>query len=187
MDFVRTRAIPALIAASILHAGPAAADCAALQGVYRYDAVSSGERDATLGDLVIGRDRMKLMRVDRAGTAPDSLAPTQAITAPKVTQLARRAELIVTADANHMRFFDAGGKELVNASIDQPDPFKCEGARLVRVAERTSGVANEIRVERIEEVLEVNAKGELVHRESFTVIEGPGKAHKRENRFARIP
>jgi hypothetical protein len=71
VDFLRTRAIPALIAALALPCA-AADNCAPLQATYRYKSVGPGE-PISLSVLTLSKERSKLFRVDDKGTAPGSL------------------------------------------------------------------------------------------------------------------
>jgi hypothetical protein len=106
LDLVRARAIPALAAALGL---PAAADCTALDGTYRYESTARPHAESeTLG-------------------------------------------------------------------------------RLARSFEHLAGLGDAIRTERVEEALERDGAGNLVHRQSIKVAEGPGRSRVVEARFAPAP
>ena len=170
MDFLRPRAIPALIAALTLPC--AAADCAALKGTYRFTSAGTGE--AKLSDLTLSRERSKLFRVDERGTGPGSLAGSNVIQRHKVTPIAESAALTHSAKGTRLRYMDAAGKTLAETTIDDTGRWACKGNRLERSRERTAGLGDVIRSEKVVETLERNAAGDLLLRETVTVLEPPG-------------
>jgi hypothetical protein len=180
VDFLRPRAIPALIAA--LACGSAAADCAPLQGTYRFASAGAGE--TKLSDLTLSRERSKLFRVDDKGTGPSSFGGGNVIQRRKVTPIAESAALIHSAKGTRLRFMDAGGKTLAETTIDDTGRWACKGNRLERGRERTAGLGEEIRTEKVVETLERNAAGDLVLRETVTVLKPPGSQPRvTESRF----
>lgn len=192
MDLFRPRAIPALIAALGV-AVAAAADCKSLEGTYRFEAAKApapGEPPETLADFTTGKERGKLYRVEaaQAGGKPASLDRTETIHRVKSTPLARRAALERQGAKTVLRFMDDGGKTLAELGIDELGRWSCKGERLERRSERTAGVGDVIRTERVDEVLERNAGGDLVHRVSVTVLEPRGiKPSSRESVFPKAP
>ncbi len=83
MDFLGSRAIPALIAA--FGAFPAAAaDCSALDGAYQFKSALPGS-SRELSMLTPGPANSKLRRVDEPGKGPKSLAGGTVIQRPKTT------------------------------------------------------------------------------------------------------
>ena len=179
MDFLRPRAIPALIAALALPC--AAADCAPLQGTYRFSAASG---DAKLSDLTLSRERSKLFRVDDKGTGPSSFGGGQVIQRRRVTPIAESAALTHSAKGTRLRYMDAAGKTLAETGIDDTGRWACRGNHLERSRERTAGLGDEIRSEKVVETLERNAGGDLVLRETVTVLKPPGSKPKvTESRF----
>ena len=183
MDLFRPRAIPALIAALALPCA-AAADCAALQGTYRF-AAASGE--GKLSDLTMSRERSKLFRVDEKGTGPGSFAGSQVIQRRKVTPIAETAALAHSAKGTRLRYMDAAGKTLAETTIDDTGRWKCQGNRLERSRERTAGLGDEIRSEKVVETLERNTAGDLVLRETVTILRPAGAKPKlTETRFPAV-
>jgi hypothetical protein len=171
VDFLRPRAIPALIAAS-LAALAAAAECSSLEGTYRFvssSAPAAGQEADTLADLGIGaKDSGKLYRLDSKGGAA-SFNATQTIQRPKRTLLAATATLRRTASGTFLDVKDAQGATLATVvSIDVYGKWTCKGARLTRSAERTAGLGDSIRTEKVAESIERNAEGELVYRQTVS-------------------
>ncbi|HEX7558365.1 MAG TPA: hypothetical protein VF386_04165 [Usitatibacter sp.] len=187
MDLLRSRAVPALIAALCVPAVAGAADCSALEGTYRFESVGPGE-SRPLSDLTRGPGANKLYRIDAKGSAPGGLNPTQTMRRPKTTLLASTAALIHSAGRTRFRFMDPAGATLVEMGIDDPVQWTCKASRLERSAERTAGLGNVIRTEKVDEVLERNQAGDLVYLETVTVVDPPGaKPVRREARFPRVP
>jgi hypothetical protein len=179
VDFLRPRAIPALIAALALPC--AAADCASLQGTYRF---ASAAGEAKLSDLTLSRERSKLFRVDEKGTGPASLGGGNVIQRRKVTPIAETAALSHSSKGTRLRYMDAAGKALAESTIDDTGRWACKGNHLERSRERTAGLGDEIRSEKVVETLERNAAGDLVLRETVTVLKPPGSKPKvTESRF----
>ena len=177
MDLLRPRAIPALIAA--LACTCAAADCASLQGTYRFKAAGGGE--AKLSDLTLSRDRSKLYHVDEKGTGPSSGQP---IRRGKVTWLAETAALTHNGKETRLRFMDAAGKTLAETTINDTGRWSCNGDRLERSKERTAGLGDAVRAEKVVETLARNPAGDLVLRETVTIAgEAAAKPKVTETRF----
>jgi hypothetical protein len=182
MDLLRPRAIPALIAALALPC--AAADCSTLQGTYRFQAAGS---QAKLSDLSLSRERAKLFRVDDKGTGPSALSSGQPIQRRKTTPLAETAALTHTAKATRLKFLDAAGKPLAEMTINDTGHWACKGDRLERAKERTAGLADMIRTEKVVETLARNAAGDLVYREAVSVVGAKDAAPKvNEARFPAV-
>lgn len=178
------RLVAALGALLCLPAFAAAADCSKLDGTYRF--TSNGSTDAepvNLSALTIGPERRKLFKVE-GPASPGGLSSSQPRTRPKTTVLAASATLAYAPKNTRLKYMDAAGNVLAESRIDSPDPWACDGARLVRGFERIGGLGDAIRRERIEEVLERDAAGNLVHRETTTVIEGGKGTRKKENVYA---
>jgi hypothetical protein len=182
MDLFRPRAIPALIAAFALPC--AAADCAALQGTYRYMSATGGTK---LSDLTLSRDRSKLFRVDEKGTGPKALGGGEAIKRPRITLLAETAALIHNGRETRLRFMDAAGKTLAETTINDTGRWACKGDHLERSKERTAGLGDAIRTEKVVETLERSAAGDLLLRETVTIVDAAGAKPKvSEARFAAV-
>ena len=185
MDFVRPRAIPALIAA--FAALSAVADCASLEGTYAFTATkpeAPGEPPGTLSAFAGGKDAAKLYRKDTGGSQPSSWTSTETIQRGKFTALATKATLKHVSSKPVLEFVDASGKVLADLPIDAAGRWSCKDGRLERSAERMAGLGDSIRTERADEVLERSARGELVHRTTITVLEPKGvKPSIRESVF----
>ena len=180
MDFLRPRAIPALIAALSAALAFAADDCASLQATYRFNAASG---EARLSDLSMSRERSKLYRIDEKGTGPGSFGGSQTIHRPKMTPLAETATLTHTAGDTRLHFKDAAGKPLAEMTINDTGRWTCKGERLERSKERTAGLGDAIRTEKVVETLERNAAGDLVYRETATLVGGKAPPTVTESRF----
>ena len=177
MDLLRSRAIPALIA-SPLAALAAAADCTPLEGTYKFVSSSppaAGQEADTLADLGIGtKEGSKLYRVESKGSGT-SLNPTQPIQRPKRTLLAATATLKRTGGGIYLDARDAQGATLAtDLSIEVYGKWACKGEHLERSTERTAGLGDSIRTEKVTETIERNAKGELVYRQTVTVLNPKG-------------
>ncbi|HEY2627605.1 MAG TPA: hypothetical protein VGI57_00685 [Usitatibacter sp.] len=175
MDLFRPRAIPALVAA-LLAVPAAAVECASLEGTYRFDATqaaSAGEPAESLMDLTTGKERSKLYRVDAPGSK-GAFGGSQAIQRPKTTVLATKATLKRSATKTTLTFMDGGGKVLAELGIDELGRWSCKSGHLERHNERMSGLGDSIRTERVEEVLERSAAGDLVHRTAITTLDPKG-------------
>ena len=185
MDLLRPRAIPALIAALALPC--AAADCASLQGKFQFQSQSSGNTPAIkLSDLSMSKERAKLYRVEDKGTGPGFLANGQPMQRKKVTWLAETGALAHSPKDTRIKFMDAAGKVLAEMTINDTGRWSCKDNRLERSKERTAGLADMIRTEKVVETLEKNAAGDLVYRESATVVGGKNPPKVIEARFAAI-
>ena len=167
MDFLRPRAIPALIAALALPC--AAADCTTLAGTYRFKSAGPA-MDAKLSDLSMSRERSKLYRVEEKGSGPGALSGGNLIQRPKTIPLAETVALTYTAKDTRLKFMDAAGKPLAEMTINDTGRWSCKGTRLERAKERTAGLADMIRTEKVLESLERNAQGDLVYREAVSVV-----------------
>jgi hypothetical protein len=187
VDLLSSRAVPALIAALCVPAFAGAADCSALEGTYRFKSVGPGE-SRQLSDLTFGREVNKLYRLDAQGSAPGALNPTQPIRRPKTTLLASTVAVTHSAGRTRFRFMDSAGATLVEMGIDAPVRWTCNADRLERSVERTAGLGNAIRTERVVEVLSRTDAGDLLYLETVTVIDPPGaKPIRHEARFPRVP
>ena len=180
MDFFRTRAVPALIA--LIAASGAHGACEALDGTYRYEATALvEERPRYLSDLTLGPERRKLMRSE-APTRGEGLGGTQPRSRPKVTHLAATGTLAPVARGATIEFRDAHGKAL--ATIGIGEGWRCKGDALERDSERTAGLGDNIRTERVQERLSKSGR-DLLYTESVTVVDPVGgKPKKTEIRFA---
>ena len=181
MDFLRPRAIPALIAALAIPLSHAA--CEALNGTYRYQSTAPVEGlPRYLSDLTQGPERNKLMRSESSGGKSQGLASAQPRSRPKVTHLSSTATLAAQAKGATLEFHDAQGKALAKMGIGSG--WACKGEQLVRSEERVAGLGDNIRTERVEERLS-KAGGELVYTESVTNVgKGAVKPKVTEIRYA---
>jgi hypothetical protein len=175
MDLLRPRAIPALIAS--LAATVALADCEALNGTYRYEAVAPVEgRPRYLSDLTMGPERRNIVRAEAPATRSQGLASDQPRSRPKVTHLATTGVLAAVAKGATIEFRDAQGKPL--ATIGIGEGWSCKGDSLQRDTERTSGLGDNIRTERVQEKL-AKVGSDLVYSETATSIEPAGAKPRR--------
>ena len=188
MDFLRSRAIQALKAAALLAAGVAhGADCSAIDGTYRYESAAvRGQEPHHLSELVAGADTRKLYRSSTGNAGPKSLNPTETLRRPKVTFLADKVALKAEpSGATTLRFMDAAGVTLAEIGINSTGKWTCKDSRLERSSERTAGLGDSIRTERMDESLERNAAGELVYRTTVVILDPPGgKTVHGEARFS---
>jgi len=181
VDLLRPRAIPALIAALALPC--AAADCSTLAGTYRFKSAGPA-MDAKLSDLSMSRERSKLYRVEEKGSGPGALSGGNLIQRPKTIPLAETVALTYSAKDTRLKFMDAAGKPLAEMTINDTGRWSCKGGHLERSKERTAGLADMIRTEKVVETLEKNAAGDLVYRETVNVVGAKGAAPKiNEARF----
>jgi hypothetical protein len=161
----------------------AQADCTKLDGIYRFRSVESGnDAGGSLGNLAGGAARSKLYKTE-AVPGPTGLTSSQPIARPKVTDIAVAARLAYAPGAVQWHFMDAAGHPLATLPLDSSHPWTCSGDRLTRSFQRIGGLGDNIRTDRIEEVLERSAAGELVHRETITTIEGGKGTKVREAHF----
>ncbi len=180
MDILRTRAIPALIAAFVAAPALAAADCASLEGTYRFEAAKAtapGEPPETLADFTTGKEREKLYHHEGPpppATKSHGLIPTEPIRRVKSTTLATHATLKRASTKTMLVFMDGKGATLTELGIDEVSRWSCKGERLERNSERMAGLGDSIRTERVDEVLERNPAGDLVHRTTVTTLEPKG-------------
>ena len=180
MDLFRPRAIPALIAGLAIFTSHAA--CEALNGTYRYESTAPVEGlPRYLSDLTQGPERSKLMKQESAGKA-QGFASAQPRSRPKVTHLATTGTLAAQPRGATIEFRDAQGKVLAKIGIGAG--WSCKGDQLERHDERTAGLGENVRTERIEERL-AKAGNELVYTETVTNVGPPGGKPKRtEIRYA---
>ena len=184
MDLLRPRAIPALIAALALPC--AAADCSTLAGTYRFKSAGPA-MDAKLSDLSMSRERSKLYRVEEKGSGPGALSGGNLIQRPKTIPLAETVALTYSAKDTRLKFMDAAGKPLAEMTINDTGRWSCKGGRLERSKERTAGLGDIIRTEKVVETLERNAQGDLVYKEAASVVGAKDAAPKiTEARFPAV-
>ena len=188
MDLVRSRAIPALIAALAAPALASADDCPGLEGTYRYQsAAQAGQEPRKLSELTLGPGNNKLFRVDKPGSKAGLFDQKGPIQRPKTTLLASTVAVTHSAGGTRLRFMDAAGATLAEMGIDVPARWTCKSSLLERRSERTEGLGNAIRTEKIEETLSRTEAGDLFYLETVTVIDPPGtKPLRREARFPRV-
>jgi len=167
VDLLRPRAIPALIAALALPC--AAADCSTLAGTYRFKSAGPA-MDAKLSDLSMSRERSKLYRVEEKGSGPGALSGGNLIQRPKTLPLAETVALTYSAKDTRLKFMDAAGKPLAEMTINDTGRWSCKGGHLERSKERTAGLGDMIRTEKVVETLERNPQGDLVYKEAASVV-----------------
>jgi hypothetical protein len=187
VDFLRTRAVPALIAGALAASQPAvAADCKSLDGTYRYkaEAAQEGTTDS-LANLVSGPERQKLFKMETK--APASLSSSAPMQRPKVTPLADTVTLAYAPKATKLRFNDAAGKMIAEFRLDAGGPWACKGDTLQHESEQTVGANGVIRTD--QSVQTLRRDGDiLVFAETVTTIDPPGgKPSRGESRFKAIP
>lgn len=182
MDFVRAGAIPALIAACGLAAPALAADCV-IDGSYQYR--SEGPKDASDGfnrlvQFKQGEGR-KLFKSEGPPQPQQGFGGSEPRARPKYTVLATRVEV----SGRQVRFLDASGQLLAQATIDSGGKWTCRGGRLQRSSERLTGIGDNIRTERLDESL--RREGDfLVFGETRTTIDPPGGKPKAEEVRFRV-
>ena len=161
----------------------AADDCKALNGTYHY--TSTAPREGVpeyLSNFAQGKDKAKLFKRE-AGGAPKGLTSSAPIARPKITHLATIATLTHDPRGTRLKFIDAQGRDIVEMGIDSPR-WRCKGARLERSSERTAGLGDVLKTERVEESLARDANGDLVYSETLTTVDPPGgKPRKTEAKF----
>jgi hypothetical protein len=184
VDLLRPRAVQALIASFACTAGLVWADCSALDGRYRFESTATaGKEPNHLTDLVPQADRRSLYRRDGPAAPARSWDSDQPRSRQKVTWLATTGELAGAASAPTLRFMDAKSAILGEAKLESG--WACRDSTLVRRGDRLTGLGENLREERVEQVISRGANGELVHVQTVTVIDPPGKAPRREE--ARFP
>jgi hypothetical protein len=156
-----------------------AAGCEQLNGTYEYQSVAprNGMPDY-LSNFVQGRDKAKLF-VRESGGAPKGLGGGGILSRPKITHLASAVTLTYAPAGAKMRFLDAQAKPIVEIGINFPDKWTCKEGRLERRNDRTIGLGEAIRTERVEETLSRNASGELVYSETVTSGGAPKRSEAR--------
>ena len=186
MDFLRTRAIPPLIAAAVAAMPALADDCKALEGRYRFlPAQPSSQPPLPLGNLGEGADRSKLYR--REGDKKiTGLSPTAPMQRPKMVILAETAVLTRVPRKTRMEFFDAAGKSLATLPIENANKWACRAGRLERVNTVLVGLGDTVRTDRVEEILERNAAGELVWRKVVTAANQVREPVRSEWRYPAV-
>jgi hypothetical protein len=189
VDFFGPRAVPALIA-SLCVAAAAAADCASLEGTYRFAASTPpprGEPQETLADFTTGKNRSKLYRANAAGSNLAAWSSSGLVRHPLSTAIATKAALKRTSTKTTLQFMGDDGKVLTELGIDELGHWSCKTEHLERSSERVAGLGDSIRTEKVVEVLERNPAGDLVHRVTVTVLEPKGvKPASREAVFQAI-
>ena len=188
MDFLGPRAIPALVAALGIAAagGEEPVPCASIAGVYANLSVETrGGSLRRLSDFASADQRRRLHRFEGGGS---SLLQGEAPKArPKMTPLASRVVVAVSAAGGAvLRYFDENGKLLSQTRMDLPGGWKCSKAGLERAEENLSGLGNDIRTERVEQLLHRDDEGDLVLTETVTNLDAPGKARRTAWRFKRV-
>jgi hypothetical protein len=192
VDFVGAGAIPpvrarsASIALACTAAFGAHADCTKLDGTYRFRPTEQGsESTESLANLAaVGRDAAKLIRYEAIPHVQGNpLTSPAARGRPKIADIAVAGTLSYAPGAVRWRFVDAAGKPLATLPLEASRPWTCSGDRLTRTFQRIAGLGDNIRTDRIEEVLERGSAGTLVHRETITVIEGGKGTRVRESHY----
>jgi len=176
----------ALLLMAAMGAAHAADDCKALNGTYAYQSVAPRNgMPEYLSNFAQGKDKDKLYRRETAG-GPTTLSASGTMARPKVTHLAATATLTHDARGTRLKFTDAQGKDLAEMGIDSP-LWKCARGALARTSQRTSGLGDVMRNDKVEETLARDgASGELVYTETVTPVAPPGgKPRKSEARFTR--
>ena len=164
----------------------AATGCEQLNGTYEYQSVAPRNGlPEYLSNFVQGRDKGKLV-VRESGGAPKGLSGGGVLSRPKVTHLASAVTLTYKPAGTKLRFLDADAKPIVEMGIDFPDKWTCKGNRLERRNDRTIGLGDAIRTEKVEETLSRDASGELVYVETINVGGAPKRSEARF-RLARVP
>ncbi len=165
------------------------ADCTKLDGTYRFRPLEpASDTTESLAILAaVGRDASKLIRYEALPhVRGDPLTSSAARGRPKISDIAVAGTLSYAPGAARWRFVDAAGKPLATLPLEASRPWACSGDRLTRTFQRTGGLGDNIRTDRIEEVLERDNTGALVHRETITVIEGGKGTRVRESRYPGI-
>lgn len=187
MDFLRARAIPALIALAL--ASPVlAAGCGVLDGTYNYTSEPvAGMQPATFNLLVNLKkgDAEKLLKWD-AKSAPKSLSPTEPMARPKVTHLSSKVKVEYRPEGSKVTFLNDAGTALADASLDSFGKWSCKDDHLERSSERMAGAGGVVRTEKVEQ--SVRRKGDaLVFADTVTIIDPPGgKPRTNEVRFKAV-
>ena len=173
MDFLRPRAVPALIAALAAVASHAA--CEGLNGKYRYEAAPAADgRPHYLSVFARGRDILKVTRQE--GGSKAGFASSQPMTRPRTTHLSKTGTLVANARGGAIEYRDAQDKPL--ATIGIGEGWRCRDGALEREAENIAGLGDNIRTERVQERLS-KAGDDLLYTETVTVIDPPGGKPKR--------
>jgi len=161
------------------------ADCGKLDGTYRFRPLEqSSETTESLANLAtVGRDLPKLLHHEAQPRIEGGLSSSQIQARPKVTDIAVAGTLAYAPGAAKWRFVDAAGKPLATLPLDASRPWTCSGDRLTRSYQRIGGLGDNIRTDRIDEALERDAAGALVHRETITTIEGGKGTRVRESHY----
>jgi hypothetical protein len=187
MDFLRSRAVPAL--ALLVAAGFARADCSAIHGVYADDSVEKIDGSPrSLSSFAATKDRSKLVHQEAASGPKPSFGGSsgQVMQRPKVTKLVTSAEVKYGPELK-FRFLDADGKLLVESQSITPRRWQCVSGRLERRYQMATGLGDVMRTEEVEQVLMGAKDGDLTLVESRKVIEGPKAApQSREVHFKRM-
>ena len=187
MDFLRARAIQALVTLVAAAAPGAQANCSAMNGTYVDDSVEKIEGSPrTLSSFASPKDRARLVRREQSGPKPTFGGPSQVMQRPKTVKLVSRVALLHGAELK-FRFFDESGVLLAETSSITPRKWNCVSGRLERKFQTMSGLGEAIRTEELEQVLMAAPGGDLVLIETTTVVDGPKSAPKRvEVHFKRV-
>ncbi len=168
--FVRTAALCAFALAGAV----ARAQCSNLDGTYEYQSVAPRNGiPEYLSNLAHGPEKAKLF-VREGAAGPKGLAQQGPMARPRIRHLATRARLAYGAAGTKLHFLDAQGKPIAALGIDFPDRWACRNGRLERRGQRTSGLGDVLRTERVEETLARDAAGDLVYTETVTTVDPPG-------------
>jgi hypothetical protein len=187
MDFLRSRAVPAL--ALLVAAGFARADCSAIHGVYADDSVEKIDgAPRSLSSFAASKDRPKLVHQEPASGPKPTFGGSsgQVMQRPKVTKLVASVDVRYGPELR-LRFLDADGKLLVESHSTTPRRWQCVSGRLERRYQMATGLGEVVRTEEVEQVLMGAKDGDLTLVESRKVIEGPKAApQSREVHFKRV-
>ena len=181
MDFLRPRAIPALIALALLPAAVHAA-CDTLQGTYQY--YSGGKDREALSTFVDGPAKKKLFKSIGPSKPGGDLASTAPRARMKVEHLASTVALRPRGNGAELEFFDAKGASLARVAL--APGFRCTGDKLARTEERLSGLGNAIREIKVEESFSRAPDGSLLRREVTTTVGAKTPPQTSEALFARV-
>jgi hypothetical protein len=187
VDFLRTRAIPALALAAFTVAAHAA-DCKSVQGIYADDSVEKIDGSPrSLSSFAAQKDRSKLTHQEPvSGPKPSFGSSGQVMQRPKVTKLVSTVDLRYGPELK-LRFLDESGKLLVESQSLTPRRWQCVNDRLERKFQMATGLGDIMRTEEVQQVLMAPPDGDLVLIESRKVIEGPkGPEQSHEVHFKRV-
>jgi hypothetical protein len=188
VDFIRSRAIPALAILAAVGAAHAA-DCKALHGVYQDDSVEMIDGSPrSLSTFAPPKDRSKLvMREAAPGPAPTFGGGSgQVMQRPKVTKLVSTVNVSYGPELK-FRFLDAAGNVLAESQSTTPRRWHCVDGHLERKFQMATGLGEVMRTEEVEQVFKGGAGADLTLVESRKTIDGPkGAPQAREVHFKRV-